>query len=67
MQITGGDKVRLCEDRLLAMKKIEQDVQRLFDSGQVQQSDIEIVRYYLLEAEEALAMEKAERAQVTGE
>ena len=59
MQITGGDKVRLCEDRLLAMKNIEQDVQRLLDGGQVQQSDIEIVRYYRLEAEEALAMEKA--------
>jgi hypothetical protein len=58
--MTGGDKVRRFADQVAELKRIEKRVGDQFDQGQVQESDVQIVRYYLLEAEEALANAKDE-------
>ena len=63
MLTTGGDRIRLCEGRVAELKEIEQGVKKLYDDGQVQESDVDIVQYYRLEAEEALAIAKAEIGQ----
>jgi RNA polymerase sigma factor (sigma-70 family) len=63
IQFTGGDKIRLYEEWVAELKQIERTAEDLYRSGQVQQTDIDIVQYYRLEAEQALAIEKAEVAE----
>ena len=63
IQFTGGDKIRLYEEWVAELKQIERTAEDLYRSGQVQQTDVDIVQYYRLEAEQALAIEKAEVAE----
>jgi hypothetical protein len=63
MLATGGDRIRLYESQVAELKEIEQRVRTLYDDGQVQESDVDIVRYYRLQAEEALAIAKAENGE----
>jgi HlyD family secretion protein len=64
--MTGGDKVRRFADQVTELKRIEKLVGDQFDQGQMQESDVQIVRYYLLEAEEALANAKDEAGENPG-
>jgi RNA polymerase sigma factor (sigma-70 family) len=62
--IDGGDRIQFFEGRLAELKRVEQLMSELFDKGQIQQSDVDIVQYYRLEADEALATAKAEIGEV---
>ena len=62
-----GGVLGFFKGRLADLKDVERRVETLYDKGQVQQSDIDILRYYRLEAEEALAIEKAQGERVKGE
>jgi RNA polymerase sigma factor (sigma-70 family) len=63
MLTTGGDRIRLYEGRVAELREIEMRIKTLYDQGQVQESDVDIVAYYRLEAEEALAIAKAEKGE----
>jgi RNA polymerase sigma factor (sigma-70 family) len=58
--MTGGDKVRQTADQVAELKQIEKLCEKLYAEGQVQETDVHIVRYYRLGAEEALASANAE-------
>ena len=63
MLTTGGDRIRLYEGQVAELREIEKRVKTFYDDGQVQESDVDIVRYYRLQAEEALAIAKAENGE----
>ena len=50
IQFTGGDKIRLYEEWVAELKQIERTAEDSYRSGQVQQTDVDIVHYYRLEA-----------------
>jgi RNA polymerase sigma factor (sigma-70 family) len=58
--MTGGDRVRLFADQVAELKQVEQLVKELFQAGRMQETDLHIVQYYLLEVEESLARAKVE-------
>jgi RNA polymerase sigma factor (sigma-70 family) len=60
MLLTGGNRKQLLENQLTAMTRLEQDIERRFAEGTVQQSAFLKVEYYRLEIEEALARAQAE-------
>jgi RNA polymerase sigma factor (sigma-70 family) len=64
--MTGGDKVRQTADQVAELKRIEKLVEELFGKGQMQETDVQIVRYYRLGAEEALASAKADTGENPG-
>jgi RNA polymerase sigma factor (sigma-70 family) len=67
MMADGGNRVGFFEGRLADLEGVQQLVKKLYDNGQVPQCDIDIVEYYHLEAEEALAIEKAQGERVLGQ
>jgi hypothetical protein len=61
--MAGADLVRLRENQVAELKELEERVTGLFRRGQVQESDLDIVEYYRLEAEESLGRAKAENGE----
>ncbi len=57
---TGGDRIHLLEERVAELRRVEKAVAGLFRAGNVTATDVDIVRFYRLEADESLARAKAE-------